>query len=492
MIDLVDRHVLVAGLGVTGVAVARTLLAHGAQVTAIDAKGAAAVPEGQLAQLREQGLTLVSDLPAEAPQLVVASPGWAPHSPLLTAARERGIAIWSEVELAWHLRVATATGEPAPWLVVTGTNGKTTTATMAAAMLTSAGRNVRAVGNIGSPIITAVGDASLDALIVEISSFQLHYTYSMRPHAAALLNIAADHLDWHGSWEAYVADKARVFANTEVACIYPADDTRIEDLVREADVAEGARAVAVTAATPGLGMLGVVDGIMCDRAFASDRRTHAQELATLADISAGQAPPPYLVTNALSAAALALAVQTPPAAIRDGLRTYESSQLGHRGQLVATVDGVAYVDNSKATNPHAAAAALSGVSRAVWIAGGDAKGVSFDDLIHQQRDKLRAVVLIGVDQAPLRGALERHAPEVPVFSIGQGDTDKVDGATATGGESVMVRAVRQARELARAGDTVLLAPACASIDQFSSYRQRGEFFSSAVRALAGRGGASNA
>ena len=224
--------------------------------------------------------------------------------------------------------------------------------------------------------------------------------------------------------------------------------------------------------------------MLVDRGFARLRHTHAAELGTLDDLTQLAGPdgtvPPHVVANALAAAALALAHGVTPAAVRDGLRAYGPGE--HRLAGVAVVDGVAYVDDSKATNAHAAAAALGAfpAGSVVWIAGGLAKGAQFDELVAARHDRLRAVVLIGVDRAPLRDALARHAPDVPVVEVDAGETGPV-----------MTRAVTEARRLAAdaaarpAPVTVLLAPACASMDQFSSYAARGEAFAAAVRALGG-------
>ncbi|WP_024288712.1 UDP-N-acetylmuramoyl-L-alanine--D-glutamate ligase [Cellulomonas sp. KRMCY2] len=475
-LDLRGQRVLVAGLAVTGRAVVAALAACAAQgrgpsaVVTLDARA----PDADLADAAQVDLGAVD--------LVVASPGWPPSAPVLAEAARRGIPVWSEVELAWRLRVdRSAGGGPAPWLVLTGTNGKTTTVGMLAAILAAAGERGPAVGNVGAAVLEAATDPTNDVLAVELSSFQLHFTHTMAAQAAAVLNIAVDHVDWHGSFEAYVADKARIFAGVEVACVYPVGDERVEGLVRDADVAEGAHAVGFTLGAPGPGRFGVVDGILVDRAFhapAGDpsRAGFAAELATLEDLAHLAGPDArvagHVVADALAAAALARAHGVGEAAVRDGLRSYRPG--AHRIEHVATVGAVRYVDDSKATNGHAAAASLAAFAAGsvVWIAGGLAKGARFDDLVLARADRLRAVVLIGVDQTPWREALGRHAPSIPVVSIDPTDTG-----------TVMNRAVSQARRLARPGDTVLLAPASASMDQFSSYTHRGEAFVDAVADL---------
>ena len=471
-LDLRGLHVLVAGLGVTGRAAAAALRHRDAVVTTLD-------DSADDADLHDQ--TAV-DLAGT--DLVVASPGWRPTSPVLVAAGERGVAVWSEVELAWRLRAERARGDgPAPWLAVTGTNGKTTTVGMLASIGVAAGLDLPAVGNVGTPVVEAAVDPAHDALAVELSSFQLHFTHSMAAQAAAILNVAPDHLDWHGSLEQYAAAKARIYRGAQVACVYDTADPRLEPLVRRADVAEGARAVGVTLGAPGPGQLGVVDGVLVDRAFHlpadhPTRHASAAELGTFDDLAHLAGPDgrlaPHVVSDALAAAALGRAHGVPADAVRDGLRAYRPG--AHRVELVATIDGVAYVDDSKATNAHAAAASLAAFApgSVVWIAGGLAKGASFDDLVRDRADRLRAAVLIGVDQAPVADALARHAPAIPVHRVDPADTG-----------TVMSRAVTAARRLARPGDTVLLAPACASMDQFVSYAQRGDAFTAAVGAHEG-------
>ncbi|WP_125775304.1 UDP-N-acetylmuramoyl-L-alanine--D-glutamate ligase [Antribacter gilvus] len=479
-VPLADARVVVAGLGVSGRAVVAALAGRVASLVTVDAN----TPDADVTEVSDdvsRGLIGRCDL-------VVASPGWAPSSPLLAAALAAGVPVWSEVELAWRLRVDRAPGErglglgPAPWLAVTGTNGKTTTVEMLDTILRTAGLRSAAVGNVGRPVVEAALDPALDVLAVELSSFQLHFTHTMSVQAGAVLNVAPDHLDWHGSLDAYAADKGRIFERAQVACVYNAADRRTEALVLEADVVEGARAVGFAVGAPGPGDLGLIEDVLVDRAFhapAGDpsRRSHAAELATLADLQhlagADGVVPGHVVANALAAAALARAHGVSARAVRDGLRAFRPGE--HRIQLVRVLDEVAYVNDSKATNAHAAAASLAGFAHGtvVWVAGGLAKGAVYDDLVRLRADRLRAVVLIGADQAPLADTLARHAPQVPVVVVDPGDTG-----------SVMRRAVAHARTLAQPGDTVLLAPAGASQDQFRSYAHRGEEFAEAVRGLA--------
>ncbi|MFH8449948.1 UDP-N-acetylmuramoyl-L-alanine--D-glutamate ligase [Streptomyces fungicidicus] len=466
--DWQGKHVTVAGLGVSGVPAAKALHALGAEVTVVN-DGDDARAREQAAELEALGVTVrLGDgetLP-DGTELIVTAPGWKPDKPLFAAADEAGVPVWGDVELAWRLRGPDA----APWLAVTGTNGKTTTVQMLASILEAAGLRTAAVGNIGVSLLDAVlGEESYDVLAVELSSYQLHWAPSLRAHSAAVLNLAPDHLDWHGSMEAYARDKGRVYEGNRVACVYNADATgkpSTEDLVREADVEEGCRAVGFTLGTPGPSQLGVVEGILVDRAFVENRQRNAQELAEVSDVNP---PAPHNIANALAAAALARAYGVPASAVRDGLRAFTPD--AHRIAHVADVDGVTWIDDSKATNTHAAEASLAAYDSIVWIAGGLAKGATFDELVGGAAKRLRGAVLIGRDRALIREALARHAPEVPVVDLDRTDT------------GAMLQAVQEAQRLARPGDTVLLAPACASMDMFANYNKRGDAFAQAVREL---------
>ncbi|MFC9791078.1 UDP-N-acetylmuramoyl-L-alanine--D-glutamate ligase [Streptomyces sp. NPDC127584] len=470
-LDWHGKKVTVAGLGVSGIPAARVLHGLGAHVTVVN-DGDDERSRTQAAELGAEGITVRLGDGATLPsgtELIVTTPGWRPDKPLFAAAAEAGVEIWGDVELAWRLRGPGA----APWLAVTGTNGKTTTVRMLASILEAAGLRTAAVGNIGVSLLDAVlGDEEYDVLAVELSSYQLHWAPSVRVHSGAVLNLAPDHLDWHGSMEAYAADKGRIYEGNQVACVYNVADKATEDLVREADVEEGCRAIGFTLGTPGPSELGVVEGLLVDRAFVENRQKNAQELAEVADV---QPPAPHNIANALAAAALARAFGVDAKAVRDGLTAFRPDP--HRIELVEEVGGIAYVDDSKATNTHAAEASLAAYDPIVWIAGGLAKGATFDELVQKSAQRLRGAVLIGADRALIREALARHAPEVPVVDLDRTDT------------GAMSEAVREATRLARAGDTVLLAPACASMDMFTNYNKRGEAFADAVRALAATGDA---
>ncbi len=474
--DWAGLRVLVTGLGVSGFAAADALLERGARVVGLDTGTSESLAQrcqileilGADLRVGEAGVAESADPAAlvDGIDLVVTSPGWRPDSPVLVAAADAGIPVWGEVELAWRMRPETGA---APWLTVTGTNGKTTTVTMLAQMLRAAGKRAIAVGNVGTPILEAVlHPEPYDVLAVELSSFQLHWQSSISPLASACLNVAPDHVDWHGSLEEYRAAKGKVYDRTQVACIYNEQDPVTESLVEAAEVVEGCRAVAFTLGTPAVSMVGLVDDVLADRAFVAERRTSAAELGTLADLRRDDlAPAPHVVANALAAAALARAYGVPAAAVRQGLRSYAFEP--HRIATVASAGEVTWIDDSKATNPHAAGASLRAYEHIVWIAGGLLKGADVEQLVQQSKDRLRAVILIGRDRGRIADALARHAPDVPVHEVQSTDTGAMDLVVAA------------AAEHARPGDVVLLAPAAASMDMFTDYGARGDAFADAVR-----------
>jgi UDP-N-acetylmuramoylalanine--D-glutamate ligase len=330
---------------------------------------------------------------------------------------------------------------------------------------------------------TVLDPEPYDVLAVELSSHQLHWSSSLSLHSAVVLNLAPDHLEWHGSEQGYRDAKAKIYAGVHASCVYNVADPVTEQMVEEAEVVEGARAIGFTLGIPGLSMLGVVDDLLVDRAFVAQRRDSALELAHVSDVSPAA---PHNIANALAAAALARSYGVPPRAVRDGLRGVRVG--AHKIQTVAERDGVRWVDDSKATNPAAAEAALRSFepptaeppvgpgSKIVWVAGGQAKGTTFDELVLAHRGHLRGAVLIGVDREVVREALTRHAPDVPVIVIESAET------------SAMARAVAAAASLARPGDTVVLAPGCASKDMFTDYAARGDAFTAAVHDLGPRAG----
>jgi len=446
-LQLAGATVLVCGAGLAGRSAVRALLARDATVLLSDRSAPA--------DLEALGVRFVGapDTLPPGVDLVVTSPGFRPDHPLLIDAIARGVDVLGEVEFAWRLR----SPESAPWLAITGTNGKTTTVRMLEAMLQAAGLRALAVGNVGVSVIDAVDAADpYDVLAVELSSFQLHWSSTITPAAGALLNIAPDHLDWHGRMPAYIASKAKVWAGP--VAIGNADDAVVADLLVHAS---SPTHVAVTLGEPDRGQLGVRAGLVVDRAFAEDL-----PLFAAADV---RPPGSHNVANALAAAALARAYGLGAAAIADGLRAFTPDP--HRNQFLVSVGGVDYVDDSKATNPHAARASLLAYPRVVWIAGGQLKDAPVDDLVAEIAPRLAGVVLLGQDRAQIASALRRHAPDVPMIDVVTHD----DGA--------MTEVVRAAAGLARPGDVVLLAPAAASYDMFTGYAARGLAFEAAARAL---------
>ncbi|BBZ08204.1 UDP-N-acetylmuramoylalanine--D-glutamate ligase [Mycolicibacterium doricum] len=471
-------RILVTGAGLTGRSVSAVLEPTGVRLTICDDDPLA------LQRLITPAAVVTTDEAVAGIAdyaLVITSPGFPPTAPVLAAAAAAGVPIWGDVELAWRLDRAGWFGPPRRWLVVTGTNGKTTTTSMLYGMLQAAGRRAALCGNIGNPVLDVLCEDN-DTLAVELSSFQLHWAPSLRPDAGVVLNVAEDHLDWHGSMTAYARDKARALDGR--VAVVGLDDPVAADLLTTA--AAPVR-VGFRLGAPVAGELGVHDGWLVDHAFAADLR-----LARADDIRVAG---PVGVLNALAAAALARAVDVPAAAVGAALATFEVGR--HRAEVVAVADGVTYVDDSKATNPHAARASIAAYPRVVWIAGGLLKGVSVDALVAEVAHRLAGAVLIGRDRAVVAEALSRHAPDVPVVALVTGEdfgvnaTDEsnvsfvtrvIDTTGRSLPDAVMRAAVDAARHLARPGDAVLLAPAGASFDQFSGYAQRGDAFAAAVRA----------
>ncbi|HEY4018086.1 MAG TPA: UDP-N-acetylmuramoyl-L-alanine--D-glutamate ligase [Pseudonocardiaceae bacterium] len=461
MIDIEDldgAEVLLAGAGVTGGPTAKALLALGARVTVTDGN------QQRLAALAEELPAIRAEVdltaPPEGTRLVVTAPGWKPSNPLFLAAARAGIEVIGDVELAW--RICSTDDDPPAWLVVTGTNGKTTTVSMLESILRAAGEDAIACGNIGLPVVEAVA-AGHRVLAVELSSFQLYWAPSVRPTAGVLLNIAPDHLDWHGEMADYIAAKQRVLLG-DVA-IAGIDDDLVAGLLAESPASSK---YGVTMGEPALGQLGIVDGQLVDRAFADG--------AVLLDAAQVHPAGPSGVFDALAAAALARAHGVSAEAVAKGLLDFQPG--GHRGAEVGVLDGVRYLDDSKASNPHAAAAAIRAHQRVVWLAGGLLKGADVDELVAELAPRLVGAVLLGADRDVIAAALARHAPDVPVHLAGAGDDEAMEAS------AVMVDAVRAASEFARPGDVVLLAPAGASWDMFTDYAHRGRAFAEALGVVA--------
>ncbi|MGY4650396.1 UDP-N-acetylmuramoyl-L-alanine--D-glutamate ligase [Mycobacterium sp. URHB0021] len=482
-LDLAGAAVLVTGARVTGRAILAALTPLGARATLTDDSPTA------LTSFAQSGVEVIDSANAVGKiadfDLVVTSPGFPPTAPVLAAAARAKVPIWGDIELAWRLDNSGRYGPARRWLVVTGTNGKTTTTSMLHAMLVAAGRRSLLCGNIGDPVLDVL-DREADLLAVELSSFQLHWAPSLRPDAGVVLNVAEDHLDWHGSMDAYARDKARVLDGR--VAVAGLDDPIAAGLL---DTAAAPVRVGFRLGRPSAGELGVEDGMLIDKAFGVGVALAATESIPVAG--------PVGVLDALGAAALARAVDVPAEAVAAALASFQVGR--HRAEVVGAADGVTYVDDSKATNPHAAQASISAHPRVVWIAGGLLKGAAVDSLVAATANRLAGVVLIGRDRARIADALSRHAPDVPVVELVAGEdsgvlgiiesdgtnvnyvTQRVDVGGRSIGDAIMAAAVDAARSLAAPGVTVLLAPAGASFDQFSSYGERGDAFASAVRAV---------
>lgn len=467
--DWSELRAVVFGLGVSGFSVADTLTELGAKVIVVADK-AEAEPLDILDVLGIECLIgqyskTVSNRVAEfAAHVVITSPGIKPEHSLLLEAEQSGLEIWTDVDLAWRLR--DKFGEPSKWICITGTNGKTTVTQLVEKMLQVAGIRALACGNIGVPILDVIRDpASYEVLVVELSSFQLHYINSIEPVASTVLNLAEDHLDWHGSMEEYGRTKGKIFNNTSICCVYNVGDSKTSQLLAKSSNTDKAQAVGFTVNTPAPNEIGWVEDILVDRAFIDDPSV-ALELASLTDLNGSLIVSPHLMANIAAAAALVRSIGVQPEEIVKALQEFQLD--AHRIQLVLEKDGVIWVDDSKATNPHAAAAALSSFDSVIWIVGGLLKGVDISNLVSRYSSKLKAAIVIGLDRSAVLEALAEHAPNTQVFEVN------------TEAEDVMSKAVRVAKNMAAEGDVVLLAPAAASMDQFKDYADRGNQFAAAV------------
>ena len=436
------ERAVVVGAGVAGSACALALLQEGASVLVTELR-----PESEISgaeELRTAGATVVAGghLPEhlDASTLVVSAPGVPESADVLGWARDRGIPVWGEMELGARMCAV-------PYIAVTGTNGKTTTTGMIEACLRAGGIDALACGNIGLPFVTAARQGH-QALVVECSSFQLQTQVSLHPKVSVLLNLASDHLDWHGSYQAYVAAKAKVFAgqaqgDTHVGNRDDAQASALSD-------AAPCNKVWFTGGAPAQGEIGYEGGRLVSRL---GRQT--DDLGPVDPKRAG------IREDAAAAAAASLKFGADPVAVAQGLAAFVPGH--HRGELVATVEGVRFIDNSKATNVHAALAAIDSLPGAVLIAGGRAKGVDLSPL-RTRADRLVAVVGIGESAQEL---VRVFNGSIPVHVSGS-----------------IEDAVRVAFRASSSGGTVLLAPACASWDQFRDYEERGERFAAAAASLA--------
>ncbi|MEE0971945.1 MAG: UDP-N-acetylmuramoyl-L-alanine--D-glutamate ligase [Bifidobacterium ruminantium] len=462
--DMDGKTVIVAGLGVSGQSMMKVLESRAGRVLGVDERK----PDADLHSFDQ--------IDWNDTDMVMTSPVFNPRTPFILEAQKRGIPVMSEVELAWQLRAnSESTGEPAPWIGITGTNGKTSTTEMTSEMLSACGLTAPAVGNIGKAVSHAAVDPKNDVLCVELSSFQLHFTYSLELACAAITNIADDHLDWHGGIENYAADKAKVFHNVKKALVYNADDDRVAKLAFEAQTAPECHRIGFTLNDPQDGQIGVKDGWIVDMSgIAGGKPGKPEQVARIADFTHLTEPDgtvyPHLLADALTALALVLGLDADKDKAVAALKRFTPG--GHRIQTVAiakTVGGgtVRFVDDSKATNAHAAKASLNSFAdkSVVWIAGGLAKGSRFEQLIADQARTIKAAVIIGKDQRPMLEAFKQSAPDIPLSIIDPADND-----------TVMSRAIDAAGAYANSGDVVLMAPACASMDQFKSYADRGNQF----------------
>jgi UDP-N-acetylmuramoylalanine--D-glutamate ligase len=471
--DWSQLSVVVVGLAKTGFSVADTLHELGAKVLVVADSASSEILDiievlgipSVIGRIAEQ-LTAIEVFN---PDLIVVSPGVAPTNALVQNANEKAIPIWGDLDLAWRLRDRFEVKQE--WICVTGTNGKTTVVELTEAMLLASGVRAVACGNIGKPILDCIRDpAEFEVLVVEVSSFQLHYLNHIEPFSATCLNIAEDHLDWHGSFEAYRLSKERIYQGTKVACIYNLEDAATEQMVQAATVLDGARAIGFGLGTPKPSNVGYVDEFLVDRAFLDQRADSALEIASLEDFHGLGVLTPHLLSNIAAATALARSFGVPPAACREALRNFRVSS--HRIELVLEHDGVRYINDSKATNAHAATASLSSFESVVWILGGQLKGVDISGLIAKFAKRLRSAVVIGVNRKEILEHFATLAPAVSVIEVADG-------------ENVMERAVELASSAAVSGDVVLLAPAAASMDQFESYQDRGMKFKEAVVKIVG-------
>ena len=452
--EILASCIAVVGVGVTGKSVAQYLVEQGSDFILIDEKVQTFADREVLSAAN------IEQIEAAKIRWAIVSPGWKSSHPTLLALRASGAELISEIDFAWIMKAALNPGQK--WVALTGTNGKTTTVQMVESIFQSAEVRGRACGNVGKSVVqTLAEDASLDVLALELSSFQIEWSELPKFAAIAVLNIAEDHIDWHGSFDGYANAKLKLLSHTEVAVLNSLDS----EIVNRTSGWNGRR-VFFSLDTPRSGEIGLVENLLVDRAFVPSAEA-AESFGELADIKPAV---PHNVLNAMAAAGLAAALAISHEAIAAGLRAFTLDH--HRLELVAEKDGVKWINDSKATNPHAAQAALTSFESVVWIAGGLAKGAAMDELVARMNKRIRAAILIGTDRELIAHALAEYAPEIPVV--------RVDGASA---DELMSEVVGEAIKFAKVGDAVLLAPACASMDQFTSYAHRGDAFRRAVEGL---------
>lgn len=478
--DFSGQHVLVAGLGKSGESVAQLLRQAQVDVTTYDQKKPTA------------DVSSAAEIPWEKITLVVTSPAFPPFSDFLQEAARRSLPIWSEVEFAWNTRTeSTQLSAPAPWIGITGTDGKTTTTEMIHAILQANGFNAPAVGNIGVPVSQSVQDASADHFVVELSSFALHYTQSLQLDVAVWTNVSQDHLDWHGGFENYAHDKSTVFQRARHAIIFNAEDPVVSAYASKAEVAAGCVRVGFTTKAPGANQIGVEGGWVVDRSSLHEGIEGAEDgriirLSSFADQlkRADGSVYTHLLEDALAAIGAALAQHVSLEAIRHALASFTLDP--HRIELVASYvpEGVEaqrairFIDDSKATDILAAQASLAAFpdKSVIWVCGGLAKGATFEQLVAQFAPKMKKALVLGRDKAPFTEALQHsHIPYEEIDPSSNPDRSQ-------GGAEVMARVVEEVGKLAQPGDVVLLAPAAASMDEFLNYVDRGNQFAHAAQA----------
>jgi len=487
--------VLVLGLGESGLAMARWCARHGCRLRVADTRE---VPPN-LSALEAHGVDAdfvggpFAPVLLDGVELVAISPGLSPLAadllPLIAAASEQGIPVWGELELfSQALRTLGESGYAPKVIAITGTNGKTTTTSLTGLLCERAGRKVAVAGNISPSLLDKLSEAIdqtalPDVWVLELSSFQLETSHTFAPDAAAVLNITQDHLDWHGGLDAYAAAKGRIFG-TQTVRVLNRDDARVMSLASTSGDAEVITFGVTEPQNDGdYGLLrdnGMVWLVEAHDRDASDeptpKRRRKNESAATPDIALKRLMPAdalrirglHNAANALAAYALARAVGLPGAPLLHGLREYRGEP--HRVELIASIDGIDYVDDSKGTNVGATVAALDGLAqRIVLIAGGDGKGQAFEPLAAPVMRWCRAVLLIGRDAPQIRAALEHSG-------------------VAMSDHATLEEATRAAAALAQPGDAVLLSPACASLDMFRSYAHRAEVFRGTVEDIAAERG----
>ena len=442
--SLAGKNCLVIGAGVTGMACQEALVNFGAKSKVFDERV-------------KTGADIVNEIPSGV-ELAIISPGWRDDHLVISKLRSDGVEILSEIDFAWQVKQVLAPSQK--WIALTGTNGKTTTIKMVESIFKAAKINGAACGNVGDTVIASVcAKKPLDYLAIELSSFQIHWSNLPKYESVVLLNIAEDHIDWHGSFEAYAQAKLKLLKHSKKVILNKSDSElsrrTSSDLITWFSLD-----------TPNAGELGVVENLLIDRAFSASP-SQANEIAELVDITPTV---PHNVLNALAAAALALSIGIKYEDIKSGLKNFSPDH--HRMELVLSKNEINWIDDSKATNPHAAAASLLSNFKVVWIAGGLAKGASMSDLVKKCASRIKAVILIGEDRELIAKAIGEYSPKIDVVRVNQ----------LSDAKTLMNDVVSAAIKLAQPGDTVLLAPACASMDQFDSYVQRGQLFAQAVKA----------